>query len=188
MRKILLGACAAVALLSATPSFADYNVLKGEISRGKDGKLVVKPFPKTKVSLNACGSIERGPPDHIVAIVEENAKVMGLDPRLVLAIIKTESNYNHMAVSHKNARGLMQLLIPTAAQYGVTDLFNPHENIKAGMLYLKYLSDLYNGELKLMLSGYNAGVGAVKKYGGVPNYKETINYISKIESLLKCQS
>lgn len=188
MRKTIIGACAIAALLSATPSLANYNQFKGEISRAKDGSLVVRPFPKTKVSLNACGSVERGPPDHIVAIVEENAKVMGLDPRLVLAIIKTESNYNHMAVSHKNARGIMQLIPATATRFGVKDSFDPHQNIKGGMTYLKWLLDRFNGNVELAVASYNAGEGAIDRHNGVPPYKETVQYLARIKGLLRCQS
>ena len=103
---------------------------------------------------------------------------------LVRAVIQVESAFNPRAVSPKGAMGLMQLMPATAAQFGVTDPFNPGENIRAGVTYLRQLLDRYDDNEQLALAAYNAGPGAVDKYGSkVPPYKETQNYVLKIAGL-----
>ena len=106
----------------------------------------------------------------------------GVPEDLVHSIIKAESNYDPNAVSHKGAVGLMQLMPDTALEYGVEDPSIPEDNLSAGIQYLKKLMDLYNGDVKLILAAYNAGPGAVEKYGGVPPFPETRNYIKRISS------
>ena len=103
---------------------------------------------------------------------------------LVRALIQAESAFNPRAVSPKGALGLMQLMPATAAEFGVTDAFNPAQNIRAGVRYLKQLLDTYEGRVELALAAYNAGPGAVKKYGGkVPPYRETQNYVAAYSGL-----
>jgi soluble lytic murein transglycosylase-like protein len=113
--------------------------------------------------------------------VERIAAQHSLPPQLIHSVIKVESNYNPFAVSPKGARGLMQLIPSTARRFGVSDSFNPLENIQGGAKYLKYLLDLYNGSYPLALAAYNAGEGAVAKYGGVPPYAETRNYLVLVQ-------
>ena len=96
-----------------------------------------------------------------------------------------ESNYNPRAVSPKGALGLMQLVPQTARRFGVSDVFDPVENVQGGAAYLKYLLDLYNNDLKLALAAYNAGEGAVAKYGDVPPYAETRNYLVQVKRRLE---
>jgi soluble lytic murein transglycosylase-like protein len=116
-------------------------------------------------------------------IIEEHASLNMVNVDLVRALIQAESAFNPRAVSPKGARGLMQLMPATAAEYGVADAFNPAENIRAGVKYLKQLLDTYEGRVELALAAYNAGPGAVKKYGGkVPPYRETQNYVARIQS------
>ena len=101
---------------------------------------------------------------------------------LVRALIQAESAFNPRAVSPKGALGLMQLMPATAAELGVTDAFNPAQNVPAGVKYLKQLLDTYDGRVELALAAYNAGPGAVKKYGGkVPPYRETQDYVARIQ-------
>ncbi|QEY25774.1 lytic transglycosylase domain-containing protein [Neisseria zalophi] len=113
------------------------------------------------------------------ALVEKHAAAQGLDANLVWAVIARESGGNRYALSKKNARGLMQVIPPTAARMGVNPkhLYSPEHNIIAGTRYLKFLSNRYNGNLDLILAGYNAGEGAVDKYKGIPPYRETQNYV-----------
>jgi len=99
---------------------------------------------------------------------------------LVHSIIHYESNYNSRAVSHKGAIGLMQLMPETAKEYGVKNLYDPRENIEGGVRYLKDLIKLYKGKTNFVLAAYNAGQEALKKYGGIPPYLETRNYIRRI--------
>jgi hypothetical protein len=99
---------------------------------------------------------------------------------LIHSIIKTESNYDSWAVSPKGAAGLMQLMPETAAQYGVNDRFDPEDNIKGGVKYLKDLCRLYSNNTKLVLAAYNAGQEALKKFSGIPPYPETREYIKRV--------
>ncbi len=104
----------------------------------------------------------------------------GVDPKLIHAVIRQESNYDPFAVSSKGALGLMQLLPSTAERFGVKDVFVPAENIQGGVKYLRYLMDRYPGQAALVLAAYNAGEGAVDRYGGIPPYRETQDYVARI--------
>lgn len=105
----------------------------------------------------------------------------GIEPLLLYSVMSHESAFNDRAVSPKGACGLMQLMPATAARFGVKNIFDPAQNIEAGARYLRFLLDLFSGDVSLALAGYNAGEGAVKKYGyTVPPYRETVNYVRKI--------
>ena len=104
----------------------------------------------------------------------------GLDPNLILAIIKTESNFNPQALSPANALGLMQLIPSTAARFGVKNRADPVQNLHGGMAYMRWLLSFFRGDLRLSLAGYNAGERAVEKYLGIPPYPETQNYVRKV--------
>ncbi len=99
---------------------------------------------------------------------------------LVHSVIKAESNYNPYAVSPKGAEGLMQLIPSTAKRFGVSNSFDPKENIEGGVKYLKFLMELYNNDYVKVIAAYNAGEGAVTKYGGIPPYAETRNYVYQV--------
>ena len=115
-------------------------------------------------------------------LIEEHAALNRVDADLVRAVIQAESAFNPHAVSSKGAQGLMQLMPGTAAELGVRDPFDPAENIRGGVQYLRHLLDSYDGRVELALAAYNAGPGAVKKYGGrVPPYRETRNYVARIQ-------
>lgn len=103
-----------------------------------------------------------------------------LDPALVKAVIKQESNFNRRDVSHKGAEGLMQLMPQTAKGLGVKDSFDPHENIHGGTRYLRYMLDEFGGDVRKALAAYNAGPYAVKKYGTIPPYRETQGYVRNV--------
>ncbi len=106
----------------------------------------------------------------------------GVEPLLLYSVMHQESAFNSQAVSPKGARGLMQLMPATAARFGVKNIFDPEQNIHGAAQYLRFLLDLFDGNVSLALAGYNAGEGAVKKYGyAVPPYPETINYVRKIK-------
>jgi hypothetical protein len=114
-------------------------------------------------------------------LVREAAERHHVDPALVRAVIETESNWNPSARSHKGAIGLMQLIPTTAQRFGVNDAFNPKQNVDAGVRYLKTLLERYNGNLDLALAAYNAGEGAVDRAHGVPSYRETRNYVQRVQ-------
>lgn len=109
--------------------------------------------------------------------VDRIADRHGLSPELLHSVIKVESNYNPYAVSPKGALGIMQLIPETAKRFGVSDVFDPMENIEGGARYLEYLLEMFHGNPMLAVAAYNAGENAVTKYGDVPPYPETQNYI-----------
>lgn len=117
--------------------------------------------------------------------VEQVARETQLSARLIHSVIKVESNYNPYAVSSKGALGLMQLIPATARRFGVSDVFNPADNIKGGARYLKYLLGLFNNDYPKALAAYNAGEGAVFRYGGVPPYPETQSYLYLVQKRLQ---
>ncbi len=108
------------------------------------------------------------------------ARRHGLDPDLVLAVIAVESAFRPDAVSPKGAQGLMQLMPRTAASLGVKDALDPRQNVDGGARHLRFLVDLYGGDLRKALAAYNAGQGAVARHGGVPPYRETREYVKKV--------
>ena len=113
--------------------------------------------------------------------MREAAERHHVDAALIRAVIQTESNWNSGALSRKGAGGLMQLIPTTAQRFGASDLFNPQQNIDAGVRYLKTLLERYNGNLDLALAAYNAGEGAVDRAHGVPAFRETRNYVQKVQ-------
>jgi len=113
-------------------------------------------------------------------IIREKSRAHGVDPILVVAIIENESGFRRNAVSSRGARGLMQLTPETGQWMGAEDLHDPAENIEAGVRYLHYLAGRFNGDLAMQLAAYNAGEGAVLRYGGVPPYRETRRYVEKV--------
>ncbi|MEI6314555.1 MAG: lytic transglycosylase domain-containing protein [Syntrophus sp. (in: bacteria)] len=115
-------------------------------------------------------------------IINRTAEKYNVDPALVKAVIKTESNFNHRAVSPKGAQGLMQLMPSTAYALQVPDSFQPDNNVEGGVKYLRYLMKLFNNDLSLALAAYNAGENAVIKHRGIPPYRETQNYVQRVLS------
>ena len=119
-------------------------------------------------------------PKYIVDLVKQIAPEYKLEPQLVLSIIETESNFDTVALSPKNARGLMQLIPETAARFGVRNSFDPAQNIRGGMAYLRWLLAYFEGDVSLVAAAYNAGEAAVERYRGVPPYLETLTYVRKV--------
>ncbi len=111
------------------------------------------------------------------------AREFRLDPRLVFAVMRAESNFDPLARSSRNAQGLMQLIPETAERFAVRDPFDPVENLRGGMSYLRWLLSYFRGDVVLALAGYNAGEGAVDRHRGVPPYAETLAYVQRIRAL-----
>lgn len=123
-------------------------------------------------------------PEHrkFVATVVAMARDFRLDPRLVFALIRVESGFDPLARSPKNAQGLMQLIPETAERFGVRDVWDPIENLRGGMSYLRWLLSYFKGDIVLTLAAYNAGEGAVDRHKGVPPFSETIAYVQRIRA------
>jgi len=170
-------------MLAASPLGAAGNSAAADPSSQKT--LVVRADRRTGklVRSVAAGSTvakeTAAPSVNITEMVEKAAHDNNVDPLLVHSIIRVESNYNPDAVSPKGAQGLMQLMPPTARGLGVTDSFDPRQNIEAGVRYLKYLQDMYKDD-RLALAAYNAGPGAVQKYKWIPPYPETQDYVNRV--------
>jgi len=131
-------------------------------------------------------SFVRGKPftqQEIEAAINQAAARHNVDPSLVRALIKVESNFNPNAVSHKGAMGLMQLMPQTARELKVNNPFDPEQNVDAGVRHLKKLMESYGGDVRLTLAAYNAGQGAVARSAGVPHIAETRNYVKRITQL-----
>jgi soluble lytic murein transglycosylase-like protein len=124
-------------------------------------------------------SIDR---DGAEKLVREAAERHSVDPALVRAVIETESGWNAGAISRKGAVGLMQLIPTTAQRFGVQDRFSPQQNVDAGVRYLKVLLQRYDGNLDLALAAYNAGEGAVDRAHGIPAFRETRDYVQKVQN------
>lgn len=134
----------------------------------------LRPFPGFE------GKAARGSGEQFRELINRTALRHGLHPELVHAVIGVESNFNPNAQSKKGAQGLMQLMPATAKRFGVSNPFNPADNIDGGTRYLRYLLDLFGGDKRLALAAYNAGENKVLAVQGVPPYRETRNYIAKV--------
>jgi soluble lytic murein transglycosylase-like protein len=124
-------------------------------------------------------------PEEYHSLVHTISKDHGVDPNLVAAVMKVESNYDQRARSSAGALGLMQLIPETGRRFGVSDFFNPRQNIEGGVRYLKFLSDMFPGNIPLILAAYNSGENRVARLNRVPAIKETQDYVRKIQAIYK---
>ncbi|GMR22699.1 MAG: hypothetical protein BMS9Abin37_1067 [Acidobacteriota bacterium] len=122
---------------------------------------------------------------HLESVIRPAAAKYGLDPNLVAAVIWAESSGDPNAVSRKGAQGLMQLMPATARELGVGNVLDPGQNVDGGSHYLRRMLDEHDGDLSLALAAYNAGPDAVRKYGGVPPYRETRDYVGRVMRVYK---
>ena len=151
---------------SAAPASRPVWVVKVDTHSGRLVRMLVAPA-------------KSGTDTDVRGLIAETAKNFDVNPLLVDSVIQVESNYNPFAVSPKGAQGLMQLMPGTAQRFGVTDTFDPRQNIEGGVRYLKFLEDTFRDD-RLAIAAYNAGEKAVAKYNGVPPYPETVNYVAKV--------
>ncbi len=157
------------------------SVTDAESLKGSGVKSTAATY--SKVSMTGGGNMRgftTGDPIVDSYIVNSSAKY-GMDPLLIYAQMSQESAFKKKALSNKGASGLMQLMPPTARRFGVTDIYDPQQNIDAGIKYMRWLYDKFGGDINLALAGYNAGEGAVMKYGNqIPPYNETREYVRRI--------
>lgn len=155
------------------------------VSEGVGFKNSVKPIGYVRLSMTAgksLGYFTTGDAK-IDSYIVDSCNRYGIDPLLIYAQMHQESSFKLKATSYKGARGLMQLMPATAARFGVTDIYNPQQNIEAGVKYMRWLINNFGGDVVLALAGYNAGEGAVMKYGNqVPPYRETQEYVRRISA------
>ena len=170
-RLAALASVALVALAPAVPCGAEIFTLVQP-----DGSLLITDQPLLPPATPGLGLVNEHPIDAI-------ARRHGMDPLLVRAVIRVESNFDPKAVSPKGAAGLMQLMPETAMRYGVDNRFDPAQNVDGGVRYLRDLMAMFDGNLSLALAAYNAGEGAVVKYGRrIPPYPETQQYVVGVRS------
>ncbi|MGH7899264.1 MAG: lytic transglycosylase domain-containing protein [Candidatus Binatia bacterium] len=187
IRAGVTGVLLAVALTSC-PAFADILVMKAA-----DGRLLIsnrgqpsgyKVLSRHREFFGSSGLGMRsklaGDPTKYEEAVRQTAKRFGLEPSLVKAVIRAESNFNPMATSPKGAMGLMQLMPDTARMHEVRNAYDPSENIYGGVRHLRYLMDRYRGKLDLVLSAYNAGTKPVDRVRGIPRIAETEEYVRRV--------
>ena len=168
--------------LPTQPSPRAVSVVRTDVRSGKLVRTMVvtpQPVSGTERASSVAADAAR-PATAMTSTVEQIAAEQSLPPELIHSVIQVESNYNPFAISPKGALGIMQLIPSTARRFGVSDVFNPVENIQGGARYLKYLLDLYHGNYPLTLAAYNAGEEAVARYGGVPPFPETQNYVLEV--------
>lgn len=161
----------------------------GRLVRVRSGaKVRSTPAATRKSILAAKETAKKTPsvePAAIHDLIENTARKHGVDPKLVHSVVRVESNYDQKAISPKGALGLMQLIPATAARFGVENPFDPSQNLDGGVRYLKFLTERFQGNLQLALAAYNAGEGAVERHGGIPPYRETQEYVTKITRRLQ---
>jgi len=163
------------AMRAARSAAAEVNQYVGrESSQSANAKIVAANFSNTLTATTGAD---------IDSAIEQAAARHNVDPNLVRAVVKVESNFNPNALSRKGAMGLMQLMPSTARQLNVKNPFDPEQNVDAGVRHLKQLLESYGGDIKLTLAAYNAGAGAVARSSGVPRYAETQNYVRRITDL-----
>jgi soluble lytic murein transglycosylase-like protein len=138
--------------------------------------------PQDEAQAEAPSTLSRA---QIAEIVEQTAPDYNVDPKLVMAVIATESSFNTKAVSAANAQGLMQLRPDTAQRFGVNDTFDPADNIRGGTKYLRWLIDNFRGDLSLVLAAYNVGENAVRHWGGIP--PQSRSYLKKVRLLYRAK-
>jgi hypothetical protein len=185
---ILLSAATLLMAVATTPAMGEDKI---QAFVSTNGNVVFTnlvdnaPMPVAPVLTQTTDVLTTEMPTPLRTLVDTIANTHGVDPALVRAVMKTESNFNRWAVSKKGALGLMQLIPETGRRYGVQDFFDPQQNVDGGVRYLKFLLEKFNGNIDLSLAAYNAGENLVAKLGRIPPIPETTNYVRKVRAIYK---
>lgn len=180
---VLFAMLASSSVLPAAASSAGSDGSHIVVRRGADGMLTFTGGSRTSQRGSAsrlAALVPRQPPTELAALFSREATRNGLDRRLVEAVSQIESAFDQAALSSKGAIGLMQLMPDTARDLGVTDPWDAAQNIAGGSRYLRQMLDRFGGQLEHALAAYNAGPSAVERFGGIPPYRETIDYVKKV--------
>jgi soluble lytic murein transglycosylase-like protein len=180
----------AAIVLILSPCLSTISKAEIFVYRADNGQRIVTDKPMRQVDMQLISFGEpgnslfsqssAGTDNQYDALIKQASLLYGVEFELIKAVVRAESAFDPMAVSHKGAVGLMQLMPATATRFGVTDSTNPKQNIFAGTRYLRYLLNIFNQNTAWALAGYNAGETRVREYGGIPPYKETENYVQKV--------
>jgi soluble lytic murein transglycosylase-like protein len=147
---------------------------------GRFGAMVQQALQNQDGTSQSAPTAPTAAPGQIDGLVQSNAATFGVDPNLIRAVIANESNFNPNATSNAGAQGLMQLMPDTAASLGVTNSYDPTQNVWGGTRYLRSMIDRFGGDLPKAIAAYNAGPEAVERYGGIPPYPETQAYVNNV--------
>lgn len=170
-------AFAVVCLVTCVPAVAAAQV---QVRLGESGRKVISNSGSPQARAGASSARLRHPDPELERVIDTHCDTHGLEPRLVRALIQVESAWNPAAVSRVGAVGLMQLMPATASLLQVSDPYDPGENVRGGTAFLRRMIDRFDGRLELALAAYNAGPEAVERYGGIPPYAETRNYVRRV--------
>lgn len=194
LKRSLLHGAAALLLVAATGHLAWSDIYRYEDEEGvlhftdaptdKKFKVFLRDLRKDRQLRTRFRIASSGNPQAYEQLIQASASKYGVSAALIKAVIQAESGFNPNAVSRAGASGLMQLMPGTARQLKVADSFNPKQNVDGGVRYLKFLLDTFKGDVTLALAAYNAGMGKVAKYGGVPPYQETRTYVNRVLSYM----
>lgn len=175
------GVCAfLIAVLFAPLAWAEVKV-----GVGPDGRKVIYNESLGQRARRLSTKLAAVPDTDLEPLIEQHSQAQSLDPKLVRAVIQAESGYNRRALSNKGAMGLMQLMPATASSLRVRDPWDASENLRGGTAYLRGLIDRFSGRLEWAVAAYNAGPGAVERYGGIPPYRETREYVRRVLGLYR---
>jgi len=193
--KMALAISAALLIFSTTGFVFGQEIVKVLTPHGRrmysNTEEVYRLLPNTavkKISFSLYVKDDSQPSPRLRELIQKISEQHGVDPELVQAVAKTESNFNPYAVSSRGALGLMQLVPDTAKRFGVSNVFDPEENIQGGVKFLRFLLGMFPESLPHVLAAYNAGENAVIRYKGIPPYPETQEYVKKITQIYKKRS
>jgi hypothetical protein len=181
LTALLIACCASLLEAQIYTRTSGEGVIEATNVPDSSGFLLTYPGKGTLIHSRGFSRNYRGQFD---AHINDAAAEYGVAAGLIKAVIQVESEFDHLAVSSKGAQGLMQLMPFTARRFGVTNSFDPRQNIFGGAQFLRFLLDLFHGDITLVLAAYNAGENAVLRNNGVPPYKETQGYVRKVRSFL----